>query len=206
MKFLCFSDLHCDQAAARKLVRKANEADILLGAGDFAKQHRGLADTLDILAAIDRPAILVPGNGETAEELTDAAAVWRSAVVLHGAGCTINQVAFWGVGGGIPVTPFGDWSYDFDEKTALGLLQDCPRHGVLVVHSPPLDTVDHDSTGRIRGSSAIREIILQRQPRLVVCGHIHSSWQQQTTLGETLILNAGPEGVLLDVAGEPAQS
>ena len=114
MKYLCFSDLHCDTEAAQQLVQKAKDVDCVIGAGDFANQHRGISDTLDILSAIEVPSVLVPGNGETVDELRDAASSWQSASVLHGEGCRIEDVEFWGVGGGIPVTPFGDWSYDFD--------------------------------------------------------------------------------------------
>jgi len=211
MKILCFSDLHCDRAAARSLVEKATDADLVIGAGDFANRHQGLRDTLDILAQIDQPAILVPGNGETFEELRDAATTWKSATVLHGSGCSLHtdagEVALWGVGGGIPVTPFGDWSYDFDERQASDMLADCDEfltnahRRILVVHSPPLDTVDHDSSGRIRGSRSIRECVERCQPGLVVCGHIHSDWEKKIRLNDSLILNAGPRGVVIELPG-----
>lgn len=199
MKFLCFSDLHRNQDAAMNLVSLAEQADIVIGAGDFANRHQGLADTLDILAAIDKPTILVPGNGETVEELRDATQNWQSATVLHGNGCERSGVAFWGVGGGIPVTPFGDWSYDFDEDQAAAMLYDCPSDGVLVVHSPPLDTVDRDSARRVRGSQSIRDCVLAKNPRLVVCGHIHDDWEKQVTLQSSQVLNAGPRGVLIEI-------
>lgn len=205
MKFLLFSDLHCDVAAARQLVEAAKEVDVVIGAGDFANRHRGLSDTLDILAAIEKPAVLVPGNGETVEELREAAAVWKTATVLHGNGCEIQGQQFWGVGGGIPVTPFGTWSYDFSEEQAEELLTQCPVGAVLVVHSPPLDTVDHDASGRIRGSEAIRRAVQSKQPKLVVCGHIHSDWGKRFTLDDALIINAGPNGIVQEIGVTPQQ-
>jgi Icc-related predicted phosphoesterase len=199
MKLLLFSDLHRDVDAARELVKTARQVDIVVGAGDFANRHQGLHDTLDILADIKKPAVLVPGNGETLEELREAASVWKSARVLHGSGCEISGQAFWGVGGGIPVTPFGDWSYDFTEAEAENLLSQCPAEAILVVHSPPIDTVDHDSTGRIRGSQSIREAVIAKRPRLVACGHIHSDWGKRINLDTTLIINAGPHGQIVEV-------
>lgn len=198
MKFLCFSDLHCDTSAAEKLVGLAKQVDVVIGAGDFAIRRKGLADTLDVLSQINKPAVLVPGNGESAGELQEAASGWKLAHVLHGTGCQINGVDFWGVGGGIPVTPFGDWSYDFEESEADAMLDGCPRGGVLVVHSPPRDTVDHDTSGKIRGSLSIRRAVEEKRPRLVVCGHIHSDWEKQVFLGPSTILNAGPRGVILE--------
>jgi uncharacterized protein len=199
MKLLLFSDLHCDVQAAGQLVAAAAQVDVVIGAGDFANRHRGIRDTLGVLTQIDKPAVLVPGNGETAEELREAAALWASATVLHGEGCEIQGQPFWGVGGGIPVTPFGDWSYDFSEAEAEKLLEGCCDEAILVVHSPPLDTVDYDSSGRIRGSEAIRRCVEAKRPKLVACGHIHSDWGKQVTLGRSKIINAGPAGMIVEV-------
>ena len=199
MKILCFSDLHRDQEAAAALVKRAQEVDCVIGAGDFATCRQGIDDTLSILSEIKQPSVLVPGNGESYEELLESASNWPTANVLHGTGCEVAGTKFWGVGGGIPVTPFGDWSYDFDEEWAAGLLSGCPENAILIVHSPPIDTVDRDSSGRIRGSQAIRDVVIDKEPRLVVCGHIHSDWEKQVQLGPSLIVNAGPRGVVLDV-------
>lgn len=212
MKLLCFSDLHRDCEAAGRLVELAsdpgNDIDILIGAGDFANQRKGAEDTLNVLAAVNLPAILVPGNGESVEELSDAASIWKSAIVLHGSSCEVKGVTFYGIGGGIPVTPFGPWSYDFDEKQAAELLASFPKSSpkraptVLVTHSPPIDSVDRDSSNRIRGSQAIRHCVETEQPQLVVCGHIHSDWEKQATIGDTRILNAGPRGVIMKIECE----
>jgi len=36
--------------------------------------------------------------------------------VLHGTGIKWDGVEIFGLGGGIPVTPFGSWRYDFTER------------------------------------------------------------------------------------------
>ncbi len=200
MRILCFSDLHRDKDAAEKLVQAADDVDCLVGAGDFATCRQGITDTLDILAGIEKPAVLVPGNGESADELSAAVCGWKSAHVLHGSGCQIAGVSFWGVGGGIPVTPFGAWSYDFDENQAAEMLSNCPVSAVLVVHSPPYETVDQDGGGHHFGSRAIREAVEAKQPRLVVCGHIHNDWGREFQLGNSRIINAGPGGIVVELA------
>ena len=199
MRLLCFSDLHRDRDAASRLVGCSEEVDLVIGAGDFATKREGLSDTLDVLARITKPAVLVPGNGESADELRAAAAIWPTAHVLHAQGCDIDGVSFWGVGGGIPVTPFGDWSYDFDEGQAEAMLEGCGEGGVLVVHSPPLDTVDMDTTGQTRGSRTIRACVERCRPQLVVCGHIHSDWGKSVILGSSRIVNAGPAGKVIEL-------
>ncbi len=73
-----------------------------------------------------------------------------------------------------------------------------PSAALLVVHSPPYGHVDR-SRGRNLGSRAILDAILTRAPRLAVCGHIHESWGQRSLIGDTPVMNLGPEGVVLEL-------
>ncbi len=193
-QLLLFSDVHNDLDACRALVDRAPAADVVVGAGDFAVMRRRLQPTIECLSAIDTPTVLVPGNAESAEELREACREWPAAHVLHGDGETVAGIPFYGLGGGVPVTPFGGWSYDFTEAEAEDLLADCPEGAVLVSHSPPKGAVDRDSSGRSLGSTAVRDAIETTAPRLVVCGHIHGSWGETDTLAGTPVVNAGPEG------------
>src|SRR6185369_15463817 len=111
MKLLLFSDLHADAGAARRLVERARDADVLVGAGDFGNLRRDVRVCLDVLRTVARPAVLVAGNNESTDELTEACRGWPSARVLHGAKTVLDGVTFFGIGGGVPVTPFGSWSY-----------------------------------------------------------------------------------------------
>lgn len=199
-RLLLFSDVHSDHEACHRLVHRASEVDIAVGAGDFCVARRGLEETIAVLSAINVPTVLVPGNSESADELRTACHAWGAARVLHGEQCTINGIPFFGIGGGIPITPFGPWSYDVSEAEAEKMLTGCPKEAVLVAHSPPEGVVDRDSRGRHLGSRAIRRAIEETTPRLVVCGHIHGSWGEQDVIGATPVINAGPEGITWDVA------
>ncbi len=199
LKLLLFSDLHCDVRAARRLVERSAAVDLVVGAGDFANLRRGLELTTGVLQAIDKPAVLVPGNSESDAELAAACRGWPSAHVLHGSGTTLGGVDFWGLGGGVPVTPFGDWSYDFTEEQAEGLLAGCPEGAVLISHSPPQGAVDVSSSGANLGSVAVRRAAQDKRLALVVCGHIHNSAGKTAMIGDTPVVNAGPAGRVWDL-------
>ncbi len=201
MELLLFSDVHGDLNACRELVARAADADVVVGAGDFCVARRNLAAPIDVLSAIDTPTVLVPGNAETEDEIAEqlSAVDWSEAHVLHGDGVTIEEMPFYGLGGGIPVTPFGPWSYDFTEEAARDLLADCPEEAVLVSHSPPKHAVDRDSKGKHLGSTAIRAAIEEKTPVLTVCGHIHGSAGETAEIESTPVVNAGPDGLLWKV-------
>ncbi|MGV1048105.1 MAG: metallophosphoesterase family protein [Solirubrobacterales bacterium] len=197
MKLLAFSDLHRDIGQAEALVEMAAGADVVIGAGDFASVHEGLEETIDALKGIETPTVLVPGNNETAEALRAAASSWGAATVLHGEGTTIGGVEFFGLGAGIPVTPW-EWSFDLTEDEATAMLAACPQGAVLVLHSPPKGHCDSAGEGISFGSPALREAIVAKRPRLAVFGHIHESWGCESELGGTPLHNLGPKGTWLE--------
>lgn len=198
MRILAFSDLHRDLEQGAKLVEMSAEADVVIGAGDFASMHEGLEETVDALAGIVTPTVLVPGNNETVDALRSAAANWSAATVLHGEGTTIDGTEFFGLGAGIPVTPW-DWSFDLDDEAATEMLAACPEGAVLVLHSPPRDHCDSAGDGSHFGSPALRAAIEEKRPRLAVCGHIHESWGCESTIGSTPVRNLGPTGTWIEI-------
>jgi uncharacterized protein len=198
MRLLAFSDLHRDLDQAERLAERSGVADLVIGAGDFASVHEGLDETIETLRAIERPAVLVPGNNETEQALRDACAGWDAAIVLHGEGTEVSGVAVWGLGAGVPVTPW-DWSFDVDEAEAATMLRGVPEDGVLVVHSPPRGHVDVSGAGHHLGSEAVLHAIERRRPRLALCGHIHESWGEESRIGPTRVINLGPGGMLLEI-------
>jgi uncharacterized protein len=198
VKLLAFSDLHRDLDQAGELVERSTEADAVIAAGDFASIHDGLEETIAALAGIAVPTILVPGNNETEDALRSACEGWDAATVLHGEATEVDGTRFFGLGAGIPITPW-DWSFDLDEDQARERLAGCPEGAVLVVHSPPKGHCDQSAAGDHLGSEAILETIESKQPKLALCGHIHESWGAESEVGPTPVINLGPGGRLIEV-------
>jgi uncharacterized protein len=198
VKLLAFSDLHRDLDQAAQLVDRSREADVVIGAGDFASIHKGLEEAIDALEPIAVPTVLVPGNNETEDALRTACENWEGATVLHGQGTEIDGTQFYGLGAGVPITPW-DWSFDLDDEQAAERLAGCPEGAVLVVHSPPKGHCDTSSGGDHLGSQAILETIEAKRPRLAVCGHIHEAWGAEDEIGPTKVINLGPSGRLIDL-------
>jgi Icc-related predicted phosphoesterase len=198
MRLLAFSDLHTDTAQAERLAEASADADVVVGVGDFASVHSGLEATIAALRPITKPTVVVPGNNETEDALRDACQGWENATVLHGQGTEIDGVVFFGLGAGVPVTPW-DWSFDLTEEEATEKLAGCPEGCVLAVHSPPRGHVDTSSGGEHLGSVAIVETITAKKPRLALCGHIHEAWEERSQIGPTEVINLGPGGITVDV-------
>jgi Icc-related predicted phosphoesterase len=118
--------------------------------------------------------------------------------VLHGEATEIDGVTFFGLGGGVPVTPW-NWSFDLTERQAERMLSALSPGTVLLVHSPPKGHVD-----RGLGSAAVLRAIQEQRPRLVLCGHVHECWGQESRVGDVPVRNLGPGGAVIDLdAGAP---
>lgn len=104
-------------------------------------------------------------------------------------------VALMGLGGST-ATPFGTPS-EFSEAQYAGWLEGMGkeagtwRHVVLSAHTPPFGTLcDVIGGGTHVGSSAVRDFILEAQPDVCLCGHIHES-RAVDSLGRTVLVNPG---------------
>lgn len=60
---------------------------------------------------------------------------------------------------------------------------------VVVTHGPAYGILDHDLRGRNHGCADLRKRLEAIQPRLHVCGHIHSG-RGTAKLGRTVMVNA----------------
>ena len=197
MKILAFCDLHLARSRAEAIVAASRGADLVIGAGDFCNMRKGIGEAMGMLTAIEAPMVLVPGNNESLEELRRAAP--ESAFVLHGDTITIDNVTLFGIGGGVPVTPFGAWSWDLTEAEAQALLDGADGADVIVSHSPPKGIADRTSNGLSAGSTAVYAATERVQPKLLLCGHIHDSWGEEGMIGQTRVKNLGPTVTWFDM-------
>ncbi len=191
MKVLAYSDLHLDLDAADAILDRAANADLVLGAGDFAQRHMGLGAFMKRLEPIAAKSVLVPGNNESLEALRSV----TSAEVLHGQATARDGLVIVGLGGGIPPLPKMPWgSWDMTEEEAEAALAPFESCDILICHSPPRGVGDHlAGTGHI-GSVSLRVAIERMKPKIAVFGHVHDDWGAEARIGDTICRNLGPGG------------
>jgi uncharacterized protein len=194
-RIVAFSDLHHHEDLAEAILKASTTADLVIGAGDFCNMRHGLAEVMDWFKPIAPKSVFVAGNAESADELRAV----TEACVLHGEMATLAGLTIFGLGYAVPVTPFGTWSCDLTEHAAAQLLSPLQAVDILVTHSPPKGLADQTSRGISVGSTAIRDAITLRQPRLALCGHIHDSWGVRGQIGRTEVVNLGPRPVTFDL-------
>ena len=75
------------------------------------------------------------------------------------------------------------------------LLDEIDQVDIVVSHLPPYGIMDEDQglhkKGELMGSKLLRKFIIDKKPKLVVCGHIHTPGKK--ILGDTIIINPGEQ-------------
>lgn len=188
MRLLAFSDVHGDLEACARLVEAAAEADLVIGAGDYARMHRDLEPTLAALEPIADKTILIPGNNETEAALR----AHTSAQVLHCQEVRRRGLSVVGIGCAIPPLPPEVGGFDMTEEEADLALARFGSADILVTHSPPHGVADRLRGGRSVGSQSILAAVERIAPRLVLCGHVHDSWGERGRIGPSEVANLGP--------------
>jgi Icc-related predicted phosphoesterase len=189
MRLLCFSDLHLDIEARDAILARADEADLIVGAGDFAVRRQGLAEFVAAFEPVADRAVFVAGNGETVDELRGA----TEARVLHGEALDFGSCVIAGLGGAVPPLPPLPWgSFDLTEDAVEALLARVEKADVLVSHSPPNGYCDRHGKLGAMGSRAVLAAMQRLRPRYLLCGHVHDAWGARAMVGPTEVMNLGP--------------
>lgn len=179
MRILACADLHGRPeriARVRTLAAQHAPAVILLP-GDLTHVGSG-REALDLLQSLGVPVLAVPGNMDGP---ADAAQILGHGQLSGPEPVVLDGIVF----GGPAVTRHVD---------------------VLVVHEPPLGTLDMLPSGRHIGSEQIRDLMIRLRPRALTCGHVHESPGIER-VGDTLVVNCTmgdgkTAGALLEVTGE----
>ncbi len=85
-----------------------------------------------------------------------------------------------------------------EEKELKESFSKIKKVNIILSHLPPYGILDEDTglntKGDHMGSKLLREFILNKKPKLVICGHIHTPGEVR--LGETLIINPGEQKII----------
>ena len=196
------TDLHGSPRAAQMILKavERHRPDLFVAAGDLT--NFGPASyARDLLAKVAVPTMAVPGNCDPPEV---AAVLDDLKVNVHGRRKEFGGRVYVGVGGAT-ITPF-DTLFEMTEEEMDRILRPVMEPGaVLISHAPPHGFVDVEHSGEHVGSTALRAIVEEFRPPVVLCGHIHEA-RGVARYGPTTIVNPGPArggyGALVDINGD----
>ncbi len=195
MRVLAFVDIHGSLKALEALKRKAKQADILVCAGDMSIFEQNLDRLLSMINDFGKTVLMIPGNHETEKELKKACSMFKNIIYIHKGHYRLGDHIFLGYGGG--GFALKDPEFEAQAKRFEKLIKGCKA--VLVTHAPPHGTGLDMILKAHYGNESIRRFIDKIKPVLVICGHLHENSGKSDRIGNTKIINPGPEGRLVDI-------
>lgn len=201
MKLLVFGDTH-GLTDFSYLVSRSRDVDALVCVGDLTHFGRDVelvaAGLQSLLEASSKPVILTHGNHE-AGSLREALEVHAPGVVyLHQDVHVLGDVVFFGYGGG------GFARHDPRVEDFLRSAHELHAGSGLVVvwlfHGPPHGTgVDVVPGLGSTGCFSKRSLLDELRPHVVLAGHIHEQFSSVEEVGSSIVVNPGPDGLVVEV-------
>lgn len=176
MKIVCFSDVHGIQDS-HKLTDwfMANPADILLFAGDIQRSHAddgtSFVNWLSHLPYTHK--LCTFGNHDTNyKDMLETAKLFPSVTFLNHEPIEVMGLKIFGS----PYSRvFMNWAFMLHESALWERYKEIPNDtDILITHTPPLGTLDANTSGFNCGSEALMlKLLHMTELKLHVFGHIH---------------------------------
>ena len=193
MKILFFTDVHGNPTAIKQIINKSKEADLLVCAGDIVAWGE-LEKIIRLFREANKKMMIIPGNHENYEEIKEMCKKYDFLIDIHLKKFKINDLVFFGFGAG------GFLQRDIELERIINKLK-FENKLIFVSHGPPygtkLDYLEHLNS--YRGSKSLTEFIKKFKPILAVCGHLHENEKKEDKIGDTLIINPGKYGKIIEV-------
>jgi uncharacterized protein len=193
MRILAFTDVHANNEVLAVLTQRAQQADIILCAGDMSVFGMELIDVMEKINSWNKPVYFIHGNHEDEDIFSDMAEQFPNLHFIHAkevehAGISILG---WGGGGFAKQDPALDaFAKQFTPKA----------NRVIIFHGPPHGTTtDYLDGYEYVGCKTRRKVVERLQPFLVLCGHIHENFGKQDKIGKSIVLNPGPVGKFIEL-------
>ena len=190
MKILSFVDMHGSAAAFNKIKEKAENADLIMCAGDFSVWGGAQESILRQFNGLKKPFILILGNHESDAELKGFCKEFKNLSYAHKRLLKVEDFLVIGYGGG----GFIDLEKDFENFVEEVKDELNNKKIILLTHAPPYGTVADEINKNHKGCRSFKKFIDKYSPLLHICGHLHESWCKRQLYKNTLILNPGPTG------------
>jgi Icc-related predicted phosphoesterase len=186
-KIACLSDTHGQ-------LPDVPDCDLLLLAGDYCPEHRGhqyfwFRDEFGpwLRSLSERMKVIgVAGNHDWLFQDSPDGIPPLAWTYLQDRGTEFHGLKIYGSPWQLP---FFDWAFNAEESDLKRKWDMIPDDtDILLLHGPPHEFGDFTGCAYV-GSPSLTRRIEQVQPKLVVCGHIHSA-HGRYQIGETVVINA----------------
>jgi hypothetical protein len=197
MKLLAFTDMHESLTALNRVKKKSKNVDVVVCCGDISIFEGGLEFMMEELSKIKKEIIVVHGNHEDEKNMKRLCKA-KNVHFIHKNKKKIGDILFIGYGGG---------GFDLEDPEFEGMTntfkkwikESKSKKVILITHAPPHDTKLDDLYGESVGNISFREFLINEKVDIMLCGHLHENFNKKDKLKETVLINPGPDGKIINI-------
>ncbi|MCK5107166.1 MAG: metallophosphoesterase [Nanoarchaeota archaeon] len=200
MKILAAGDFHGDSTLAFKLADKAEKenVELVILCGDLIEMNQNTENIIKPFTDKNQKVLIIPGNHETIA-MTDFLADFYGVKNIHGYSVRYKDVGIFGAGGAN--VGLHQWGEDEIFNLLKGSSEkiDYLKKKIMVTHVPPSKTNIEKFSKFVDGSDGIRKAVLELQPDILLCSHIHEAEGIEEKIGKTNVISVGRQGKIIDL-------
>jgi uncharacterized protein len=201
-KILAAGDIHGDTELVKKLAKKAKKenVDLVILAGDITFLENSIDNLIGPFERVKKQVLIIPGNHESVATTNLLTEIYSNTRSIHGYAVKIKDVGVFGAGGA-NIGPFSRMKeselYDL-LKRGFDSVKDS-KIKIMATHMHPSNSLIEKITPFFKGSSGIERAIKKFKPDIAICAHIHEAWGVEDRMGDTLLINVGREGKIIEI-------
>ncbi len=198
MKILIFTDLHCNYKSLKIIEKKVNneKPELIICCGDFSIFGNGLNDVAKKINSFEIKTLIIPGNHETPQEIENLCKKYKNLFNLHEKIYKYKEWIFFG---------FGTGGFSLIEPRLENLINKLnkilnnKKNLIFITHAPIYNTKLDYLYEEHRGCKSSRKFIEKFKPEYTFCGHFHENENKNDKIKETLIINPGDKGIIINL-------
>jgi len=200
LKILAAGDIHGDTGLAEKLAERAQKenCDLVILCGDLTMMEQSTDNIIGPFAKRKEKVLILPGNHETVAT-ADFLAELYGMKNLHGYSVKYKDVGIFGCGG----ANIGLFQLDEDEiyemlKKGFEKIKYLNKI-IMATHVHPSESKIEKFTDIFPGSPGVKKAIEKFHPDILLCSHVHEAEGIEEKIGNTIVINVGKKGKIIEI-------
>ena len=199
MKILAAGCIHSNSTLIDSLAEQAEKenVDLVVMCGDFTYFDELPPYLIKPFKDLGKKIVIIPGNHET-KQTADFLASFYGISNVDGKYVVYDDVAFFGCGGAnMPTNMVSDNGLIYTLRETNRKIKNVKKK-VMLTHLHP-SGLKMDKVLPNSGSKGLRRIVEEIQPDLLICGHIHENFGNMDVIDNTVVVNPGPDGKIIEI-------
>lgn len=192
MRVLAFTDTHANEGYEEIILRKIRDVEFAICAGDFSNFGRINWDFIERMNSFEKKIFFVYGTHEDIKDVENICRNYENWILVHNRICKHL---------GFTISGYGDLEFRDWDPSLVKLIKKLrgSERVIFISHVPPFNTSLDVLWNENVGNPLLSEVIYIVKPVLYVCGHLHENFYVEERIMDTLLINPGPEGMVIEL-------